>query len=93
MKRKMCLTVVCAVILLLVSTKNAPAQVVYDPYAYPYASYYAAPYYGYYPSTYVGGAYYRPYGGWYGRTGYVGGRYYGGPGTMAAPTADGTFTG
>jgi len=75
MKRKMCLTVVCAVVLLLVSTRRAPAQVIYAPYGYPYSTYYPDTYYGYYPSTYVGGAYYRPYGGLYGRAGYLGGAY------------------
>jgi hypothetical protein len=77
MKRKMCLNIVCAVVLLLVSAQKAPAQVVYNAYGYPITSYYPATYYDSYAPTYLGGAYYRPYDDWYGRAGYRGGNYWG----------------
>jgi hypothetical protein len=71
MTRKLFLPVVCAAILLLVSTPSARAQVVYNAYGQPVL---ATNPYTYYSPYVVPGAYYRP-GIAYGRVGVVGARY------------------
>ena len=68
MKKSLSLVGACAAVLLLILANKAPAQEINE--ANPAASYYSGSYYNPYPVGNIDGGVYRPYAGWYGRSGY-----------------------